>query len=361
MPANLLAEQFRRRPAARGRRADRGGRGRRRWTMRTSRTCCTATSSRRIFFWPSPIRSSAVRCWPTSGSRAWSRTPAGLTATDMTVGTVAYAAPEQLMGHALDGRADQYALAATAFHLLTGQQLFQHDNPAVVISQHLTASPPAIGDRMPSSRGWGRRSTGRWPEGARRPLRHVHGLRRGDGAWPVRDGAGPGRHRRDDGRSCRGAAAGSRRRAGDRADCGLGLLAAVVGRGAHRCGGRDRRSTSGIGGSPSAQPAPSAPTAGAPAVPVVLIGADCETLGGAGVSTTGQAGVLLAIAATGDQVWSVYTAQCSVPEPTATPDPTDEVYPAGIEEQVQVCVSQTEKTRAECREDVRNGNITGPA
>ena len=38
----------------------------------------------------------------------------GLTATNMTVGTVAYAAPEQLMGEDIDGRADQYALAATA-------------------------------------------------------------------------------------------------------------------------------------------------------------------------------------------------------------------------------------------------------
>ena len=48
----------------------------------------------------------------------------GLTATNMTVGTVAYAAPEQLMGEPLDGRADQYALAATMHHLLTGFQLF---------------------------------------------------------------------------------------------------------------------------------------------------------------------------------------------------------------------------------------------
>jgi len=44
----------------------------------------------------------------------------GLTATNMTVETVAYAAPEQSMGADIDGRADQYALAATAFHLLTG-------------------------------------------------------------------------------------------------------------------------------------------------------------------------------------------------------------------------------------------------
>jgi len=42
--------------------------------------------------------------------------PGSLTATNMTVGTVLYAAPEQLLGEPLDGRADQYALAATAFH-----------------------------------------------------------------------------------------------------------------------------------------------------------------------------------------------------------------------------------------------------
>jgi ABC-type amino acid transport substrate-binding protein len=75
--------------------------------------------------------------------------PGTLTATNMTVGTVLYAAPEQLMGEPLDGRADEYALAATAFHLLTGAPPFQHSNPAVVMSQHLTAPPPAIDDRMP--------------------------------------------------------------------------------------------------------------------------------------------------------------------------------------------------------------------
>lgn len=74
----------------------------------------------------------------------------GLTATNMTVGTVSYAAPEQLMGSpTLDGRADQYALAATAFHLLTGAPPFQHSNMAVVISQHLTAAPPSVGERRP--------------------------------------------------------------------------------------------------------------------------------------------------------------------------------------------------------------------
>jgi serine/threonine-protein kinase len=68
----------------------------------------------------------------------------GITTTNMTVGTVAYAAPEQLMGEDIDGRADQYALAATTYHLLTGSQLFPHSNPAVVISRHLNTPPPSL-------------------------------------------------------------------------------------------------------------------------------------------------------------------------------------------------------------------------
>jgi serine/threonine protein kinase len=73
----------------------------------------------------------------------------GLTATNMTVGTVAYSPPEQLMGEDVDGRADQYALAATAYHLLTGSHLFPHSNPAVVITRHLNATPPALADTRP--------------------------------------------------------------------------------------------------------------------------------------------------------------------------------------------------------------------
>ena len=73
----------------------------------------------------------------------------GLTATNMVVGTTAYSAPEQLMGSHIDGRADQYALGCTAFHLLTGTAPYQNSNAAVVITQHLSAPPPLIGERRP--------------------------------------------------------------------------------------------------------------------------------------------------------------------------------------------------------------------
>lgn len=73
----------------------------------------------------------------------------GITETNVAVGTVAYAAPEQLTGSPIDGRADQYALAATAFHLLTGAPPFQHSNPIAVISQHLHEEPPRLSDHRP--------------------------------------------------------------------------------------------------------------------------------------------------------------------------------------------------------------------
>lgn len=43
----------------------------------------------------------------------------------------------------------QYALAATAFHLLTGSPPYQRSNPIAVIGQHLTAAPPKLSNRRP--------------------------------------------------------------------------------------------------------------------------------------------------------------------------------------------------------------------
>ncbi|MFM8856835.1 MAG: serine/threonine-protein kinase, partial [Actinomycetota bacterium] len=69
---------------------------------------------------------------------------ADLTATNFTVGTFAYAAPEQLMGEAIDGRADQYALAATTYHLLTGVAVFPSSNPVAAMNHHLNSAPPTL-------------------------------------------------------------------------------------------------------------------------------------------------------------------------------------------------------------------------
>lgn len=71
------------------------------------------------------------------------------TATTLTLGNVSYSAPEQLLGHPFDGRADQYALAATAYHLLTGTTVFPGDNPVAVLGAHLTTPPPPLGRLHP--------------------------------------------------------------------------------------------------------------------------------------------------------------------------------------------------------------------
>lgn len=73
----------------------------------------------------------------------------GLTSTNIAVGSMSYSAPEQLMGHPIDGRADQYSLAATAYRLFTGAPPFPHSNPAVIISHHLNTPPPRLGDTRP--------------------------------------------------------------------------------------------------------------------------------------------------------------------------------------------------------------------
>ena len=72
-----------------------------------------------------------------------------LTRAGMFIGTAGYTAPEQLMGEELDGRVDQYALAASAFHLLTGAPPFAHFNPSVVVNRQLNDRPPRPSEIRP--------------------------------------------------------------------------------------------------------------------------------------------------------------------------------------------------------------------
>jgi len=50
------------------------------------------------------------------------------TQANMTMGTIAFMSPEQLQGSRVDGRADQYSLAAMIFRLLTARPVFESDS-----------------------------------------------------------------------------------------------------------------------------------------------------------------------------------------------------------------------------------------
>ncbi|MGO9928989.1 MAG: serine/threonine-protein kinase [Mycobacterium sp.] len=75
--------------------------------------------------------------------------PLGAAGGNAPAGTVAYAAPEQLTGAEVDGRADQYALAATAFHLLTGAAPVEDSDPVAAVDQVLNNAPPRLSDQRP--------------------------------------------------------------------------------------------------------------------------------------------------------------------------------------------------------------------
>ena len=70
-----------------------------------------------------------------------------LTETGQNVGTPAYMAPEQVMALPVDGRADQYALAATCWEMLAGMR--PHDGPTshVVLAQRLSTPAPSVRTR----------------------------------------------------------------------------------------------------------------------------------------------------------------------------------------------------------------------
>jgi eukaryotic-like serine/threonine-protein kinase len=53
-------------------------------------------------------------------------------------GTRSYMSPEQIRGHALDGRADVYSFAATAFELVTGRPPFRAGSNQELLAKHIT-------------------------------------------------------------------------------------------------------------------------------------------------------------------------------------------------------------------------------
>jgi serine/threonine protein kinase len=69
---------------------------------------------------------------------------ASLTLTGQFMGTLDYMAPEQIEGRPVDGRADQYALACTAFEMLAGQPPFKRDQGLAVMWAQVNAPVPSL-------------------------------------------------------------------------------------------------------------------------------------------------------------------------------------------------------------------------
>ena len=69
---------------------------------------------------------------------------ARLTRVGFIVGTPLYMAPDQILGHKLDGRSDLYSLGVLAYALVTGREPFDAADARSLALQHLEAAPPDV-------------------------------------------------------------------------------------------------------------------------------------------------------------------------------------------------------------------------
>ena len=73
----------------------------------------------------------------------------GLTRTGTWVGTIDYAAPEQLQSQPVDGRTDVYALGCVLYQALTARVPYSQTRDVDKLLAHLSAPPPAVGPGIP--------------------------------------------------------------------------------------------------------------------------------------------------------------------------------------------------------------------
>jgi Flp pilus assembly protein TadD len=69
------------------------------------------------------------------------------TVTGMVMGTIEYMAPEQVKGEPLDGRADQFALAAVAYQMMSGSTLFGQHSFTTLAYKIVNEQPPPVRTR----------------------------------------------------------------------------------------------------------------------------------------------------------------------------------------------------------------------
>ena len=73
----------------------------------------------------------------------------GLTRTGFFVGTLDYAAPEQIQGKPVGPQADVYAFGCLLFECLTGKKPFDRETDVAVMHAHLLDPPPAATELRP--------------------------------------------------------------------------------------------------------------------------------------------------------------------------------------------------------------------
>ncbi|MDT5103077.1 MAG: serine/threonine protein kinase, bacterial [Mycobacterium sp.] len=87
---------------------------------------------------------------------------------------------------------------------------------------------------------------------------------------------------------------------------------------------------------------------------MVVVGADCATLGAAGITATGGPTYCAHLSTVDKPIWSLYPGEVS--SPTVTAGPNDEVYPSETEAPVLVCMEQTGQSRLDCHDDILQSN-----
>ncbi len=73
----------------------------------------------------------------------------GASATGPFMGTLDYISPEQIEGRPVDGRTDQYALACSAFEMLSGSLPYGRDQSLAILWAHLSEPPPPLTSLRP--------------------------------------------------------------------------------------------------------------------------------------------------------------------------------------------------------------------
>ena len=73
----------------------------------------------------------------------------GQTRTGVFLGTLDYAAPEQLAGQSVDARTDVYAAGCVLYHMLTGSVPFPREGEPAIMWAHMSAEPPSARARVP--------------------------------------------------------------------------------------------------------------------------------------------------------------------------------------------------------------------